>query len=125
MIKQKFVLICESTIVDKDTNTLSVFSMFENISTNKLPLSYPKFCVVTNFEGGVGEHSHKILISHESGDEIAKLEGKINFASNPRAQYIGNFIGISLPKFGKYAVEIYVDNILQPLSSSFSVTEKN
>lgn len=120
-IKQNFVIICESAIIDKSTNNLYLLGIFDNISTIKLPAIHPKFAVITNFEGGTGEHSHRIMIRHELGEEVAKLEGKINFISNLKAQYIGNFIGLPFPKFGKYIVEIYVDNILQPLINTLNI----
>jgi hypothetical protein len=125
MINQNFVIICESAIIEKDTNNLYFLGVFENISSPITPARQPRFAVVTNFKGGIGEHNHKIVVRYESGDEIAKLEGKINFGSNQKAQYIGKFIGFSFPKFGKYNIEIYVDEILQPLKGELNVVEKS
>lgn len=124
MIKQNFVIICESAIIEKDTNNLYFLGIFEIIFVPREPALQPKFAVATSFEGGSGEHNHRIVIRHEFGDEIVKLEGKINFGSNQKAQYIGKFIGLSFPKFGKYVIEIYVDNTLQPLTGSLNVIEK-
>lgn len=125
MIKQNFIIICESAVVEKDTNNLSLLGIFENIFAPGVPAMQPKFAVVTNFEGDAGEHDHKIVIRHESGDEIATLEGKINFVENQKAQYIGKFIGLPFPRFGKYVIEIYVDNILQPLTGSLNVEQQS
>lgn len=124
MINQNFVIICESAIIEKETNNLYIFGVFENMFAPKIPAVQPRFAVVTNFKGGTGEHSHKIIIRHESGNEIAKLEGKINFGSNQKAQYIGKFIGLPFSRFGKYTVEIYVDEILQPLAGELNIIEK-
>ncbi len=124
MIKQNFILICESAVIEKDTNNLYLLGIFDKIFAPRTPAIQPRFAVVTNFEGGTNEHDHRIVIRHESGNEIAKLEGKINFGSNQKAQYIGKFIGLPFPKFGKYIVEIYVDNILQLLTSSLVIEEK-
>ena len=124
MIKQNFILICESAVIEKDTNNLYFLGVFDNISAPRIPAIQPKFAVVTNFEGGEGEHSHKIVIRDQSGNEVVKLEGKINFISNQKAQYIGKFIGFSFPKFGEYVIEIYVDEILQPLTGKLNVIEK-
>lgn len=124
MIKQNFVIICESAIIEKDTNNLYLLGIFENISVPGIPAIQAKFAVVTNFEGGAGEHAHKILIRHESGGELAVLNGNINFGSNQKAQYIGKFIGFQFPKFGKYIIEIYIDEILQPLNGELNVIEK-
>jgi len=124
MIKQNFIIICESAVIEKDTNNLYLLGTFENVFAPGAPAIQPKFAVVTNFEGGTGEYSHKIVIRHESGDELATLEGKINFVSNQKAQYIGKFIGLQFPKFGKYVIEIYVNNTIQPLAGSLNVIKK-
>lgn len=126
MISQNFVIICESAIIEKDTNNLYLFGIFENVSAPDVPVMQTKFAVVTNFKGGVGEHDHKIIIRHEHelGGEIKKLEGKINFSQNQKAQYIGRFFGFTFSKFGKYIIEIYVDNILQPLTGEINLIKK-
>lgn len=124
MIKQLFVILCEEAIIEKDTNKLYILGIFDNISASKLPVVQPKFTIVTKFEGGTDEHKHKIVIKYESGEEAARLEGIINFGPNQKAQYIGRFIGFPFSKFGKYMIEIYVDNDLQPLTGSLNVAEK-
>src|SRR3989344_3668110 len=106
MIKQNFIIICESAVIEKDTSNLYILGTFENIYFSKTPALHPKFAVVTKFEEGIGEHSHKIVIRHESGEEAGKMEGKIIFGSNQKAQHIGKFIGFLFPKFGKYMIEV-------------------
>jgi hypothetical protein len=123
MINRNFVIICESTVVEKDTNKLYILGVFENISSVKCPVQ-TKFAIVTSFKGGTDNHKHKIIIRNESGDEITRLEGKISFGSSQKAQYIGNFIGLPFPKFGKYIIEVYMDDILQPLVGEINVIEK-
>jgi len=126
MIKQNFVIVCESAIIEKEGNTLYLLGIFENIYTDVVPAAHPQFAIVTNFKEGVGEHYHKIVIRHyESKNEAGKLEGKINFGSNQKAQYIGRFIGFPFPKFGKYIIEIYVNEILQPINGEINVIRKN
>ena len=121
MIKQNFIIICESAVIEKETNNLYLLGIFDEMFGPSVPIIQPKFAVITNFKGGSGEHIHQITIRHESGDEIAKLEGKINFGSNQKAQYIGKFIGLPFPKFGKYTIEIYLDNILQSSTGELNV----
>ena len=123
-IKLNFVIICESVIVDKETNNLSFLNIFENIIASGVPAIHPKFTIITKFEGGVGEHNHKIIISHESIGGVGTLSGKINFGENQKTQYIGRFVGFTFPKFGKYMIEIYVDSHLQPLKGSLEVIKK-
>jgi len=125
MIKQLFVILCEEAIIEKDTNKLYILGIFDNISTPKLPVVQPKFAIVTKFEGGTDEHKHKIVIKYESGEEVAKLEGKINFGPNQKAQYIGRFIGFPFYKFGKYIIEIYVDDILQGFTGELNIAPKD
>lgn len=123
MIKQNFAIICESAIIDKITNNLYLLGIFENTITSKLPV-ISRFAMVTKFEGGSGEHDHEIIIYDPSGNSIADLKGKINFGTNQKAQYIANFRGLQLNYFGNYKIEIYVDNILQPLNNSLNVKQK-
>ena len=121
MIKQNFIIVCESAVIEKGTNNLYLLGIFENIFTAGVPVIQSNFAVVTNFEGGVGEHSHSIVIRHESGDQVGKLDGKINFAVNSRAQYIGKFLGFPFPKFGKYTIEVYLDNTPPQLATSLNI----
>jgi len=125
MIKQNFVIICESAVIAENSKTLNLFGIFENINTSGVPLVYPKFCVVTKFEGDTGEHKHEIVIRYERDmEEIARLEGEINFVGKKKVQYIGTFLGFPFKYFGKYIIEIYIDNILQPLTGDLNVIEK-
>lgn len=121
---QNFVIVCESAIIEKDTSNLYILGTFDNVIAQTVPTIQQKFSIVTNFKDGDGEHKHKILIRHEGGGEIAVLEGKISFGSTKKAQYIGKFIGVPFEKFGKYIIEIYVDNILQPLTGELNVIQK-
>lgn len=124
-MKQNLLILCESAIIEAETNKLSLIGIFENMRSDDTPTIYPKFTVFTRFEEGSGQHDHKILIRHEdSGDIVVELSGKINFGANGKAQYIGNFIGIPFPKFGKYKIEIYVDNLLQPASNYLEVIKE-
>lgn len=122
-IKQNFTIICESAVIDKDTNKLYLLGIFTNINTKGVPAVHPLFTVVTNFSGGKGEHNHKITIQDDNGVEMGKLEGKINFGDGDQnAQYIGRFLGFPFPKYGTYYAYIYVDGIEQPLKARVNVT---
>jgi hypothetical protein len=121
-IKQNFVIVCDSTIVEKDTNNLSLIGIFDSVHAPKVPMIHSKFCVVTNFEGDTGQHKHKIIIKKETGEEVVKLEGPINFGDEGKAQHIGRFFGTRFPVLGRYIVEIYLDDEIQPLNSSIKLT---
>jgi len=121
-INQNFAIICESAVIDKYTNNLYLLGIFSNINAVGVPAVHPSFAVVTNFSGGEGEHNHKIIIRHEDGTEIGKLEGKINFGGTEKnAQYIGRFLGFPFPKYGKYFAHIYIDDDEQPLKGKITV----
>jgi len=121
-IKQNFTIICESAVIDKFTNNLYLLGVFSNINTGGIPAIHPSFAIVTNFSGGENEHNHKIIIRHEDGTEVGKLEGKINFGvGDQNAQYIGRFIGFPFPKYGKYHVYIYIDDVEQPINAKINV----
>lgn len=124
-MKQNFIILCESAILEKDTEKISLIGLFEKIITDTVPIIYPKFSVVTRFEDGVGQHDHKILILHEESKKtIAELPGKIIFSDNRKAQYIGTFVGIPFSAFGKYKIETYVDNELQPINAYLEISPK-
>ncbi len=120
-MRQEFVIVCESAIVAKDTGNLYILGIFENVSVPGVPVLQPKLVVVTRFSEATGEHKHEIVIRHDSGIETARLQGKINFGTNNKAQYIGTFIGLTFPKIGMYYIEIYADGILQPMKGEFNV----
>lgn len=123
-MKQEISIICESVILDKNTNKISLIGMFDNMTSAGVPTVYPKFSVFTRFEGGEGEHNHKIIVRHEAGNPIAELSGKINFGTNKKAQYVGEFIALPFPSFGKYKIEIYIDNELQPMTNNIEVVSQ-
>ena len=121
-INQNFVVVCESAVIDKFTNNLYLLGVFSNINTAGVPAVHPSFAIVTNFTGGEGEHNHKIIIRHEDGTEIGKLEGKIKFGGNNKnAQYIARFLGFPFPKYGTYYANIYIDEEEQPLKGKINV----
>ncbi|MBI3255818.1 MAG: hypothetical protein HYZ63_02505 [Candidatus Andersenbacteria bacterium] len=116
-------------MIEKDTNTLYLLGIFENIFSPGNPVIQPKFTIVTSFDLKNGSYdkrtySHKIIIRHESGKELVSLGGQINFQDSNRAQYIGKFIGLPFMDFGVYTVEIYLDNELQPLSNFINIVKK-
>jgi len=121
-MKQNFLLVCESVILDKLTGNMSLIGLFDKFMSPGTPI-FANFAVVTRFEGGSGEHNHKILVKNSSGSEIARLEGKIKFGENNNTQYIGRFAGLPLKEFGKYMIEAYVDDELQPVNSTFNVSK--
>ncbi|MEW6407800.1 MAG: hypothetical protein AB1465_03860 [Patescibacteria group bacterium] len=120
-IQQNFVIVSESAIIDKFTNNLYLLGIFSNINTTNVPAIHPSFTITTNFSGEDGEHDHKILIKHEDGTEIGKLEGKIKFVGGQNTQYIGRFIGFPFPKYGIYNISIFIDNKEQPLRAKINV----
>lgn len=121
-IQQNFAIICESAVIDKYTNKLYLLGIFTNINAKNVPAIHSGLVVVTNFSGGAGEHDHKIIIKHDDGTEIGRLEGKIRFSPEGKnTQYIGRFIGVPFPKYGAYYAYIYVDNQEQPLKAKINV----
>ena len=124
-MKHNTLILCESVILEQGTNKVSLIGLFEGMTSVNVPSIYPKFAIFTRFEEGDGSHDHRILIRpEESKEEIVKLDGKINFSAEGKAQYVGNFIGLPFPKFGKYIIEIYVDNVLQELAGSINVKKQ-
>lgn len=124
-MKQSTLLLCESIIIEKDTNKLSLIGLFDKITANKLPIPYPKFAILSRIEEGKGQHDHKITIKHsESNAVVAQLPGKINFGDSGRSQYIGNFIGVQFNEFGKYIIEIYINDKLQPLTTYIEIVKE-
>lgn len=120
-IKQNFIIVSESAIIDKFTNNLYLLGIFSNINTVNVPAIHPSFTITTNFSDGEGEHFHKIIIKHEDGIESGKLEGKINFINGQDAQYIARFIGFPFTKYGVYYINVYIDDKEQPLKARIVV----
>lgn len=123
-MKQNLLVICEAAILDQITGNLSLINIFDKFIAKNTPI-FTNFAVVTRFEGGSeGEHIHKIIIRGGDGNEIAKLEGKINFNQNGRAQYVGRFIGLPLNRLGEYKIESYVDGDPQPIVGLINVVKE-
>ena len=110
-IKPTLLIMCDSAIIDRDTSKISLIGIFEGFKSKSKPAIYPQFTIFTRFENGDGKHSHNVKIrQNNSKNIIAELKGEINFSIKGNAQHVGSFIGLPFPDFGKYTIEVYLDD---------------
>ena len=108
-MQPKFIIVCESAMTSKESNTLSLIGIFEQINVEGLPAAIPKFTVVTKFENGDGTLPYKVEITDPEGVSVAKSEVDITFGPNRKSQNITNFLVLPFEKVGVHKVTAYVN----------------
>lgn len=117
----RFVIVCEDAFMSQ-SNTLSIIKIFDKLRVDNIPAVIAKFSIVSKFKINNGSHDYKIVIKNEDDKKIIELPGNINIEdAKSFGQHIGTFLGVKFENFGKYIVEIEIDNIKQNLSTEFYV----
>jgi hypothetical protein len=85
MAKLLYAIIAESTIVDSQSNLLSIIKIYENITVPRLPATIPAVFIITGWikEGDITRPEHlnfRVRIVNPSGSEVERnfsMEGDI------------------------------------------------
>lgn len=115
MIRSSLMLCANGVIRDAETNNISVFTIFENITPEGLPLLIPRFTVLAFLERDDSDPSEikcSLLITLNE-ETILKQALDINFQDKKRNRTIVNISGLPIAKQGTLETSLWFnDNML-------------
>jgi len=117
-IKTNFLVVCDYASLDAQ-NKASIIGIFRNIMIPEggLPLMYPSFYVVFNFEApSVRKYIIQIKLIGPSGEEIcpslpSEVDVKEVKDEGASGGVISRFMNVEFKEMGRYKVEVFVDGI--------------
>jgi len=120
-ISKNFFLLCENTILDK-SNRLTIVNLYNIVNSEKLPGVPVQFTLVANLKIEAEKKNKKLpnkinvslIIKSPSEKKIFEFPEQFReIDQKKREQDIGvvmNIQGLALPEFGKYKVNLLVDD---------------
>lgn len=111
-IKTNFIIACDQAFLAAGTNNLNLVGIFSTINADKVPLTYPRFSLVTNFDtDATGMHRMTTQVVGPNDQQIVETHIDINVTS-PNFQIIAHFENLSFPVVGKYDLRVTLDGQL-------------
>lgn len=112
MIRSSLMLCAQGVIRDAETNNISVFAIFENITPEGLPLLIPRFMVLAFLERDDSDPSEiKCSLRITLGEEtILEQVLDINFQDKKRNRTIINIGGLPVSKQGTLETSLWLAN---------------
>ncbi len=103
-MKSKLFLCAEEIILNAYTNSISAINIFENIDTNRFPLTIPKIMWLHVLERTTEEPSTKelYLVLYIDQTEIYRMTVGIDFKLDLLAKNIAVVTNLSIPKAGNF-----------------------
>ena len=110
-----FVHLCDSAFFSQE-GKLNLIGIFKMINVANLPASHPKMTIVLDVNI---EKSMKLkiqILKKETGETIAKLEGKLDRKGEEKGEkemcFISDFNNVKFEETGEYRVEIWIGDEL-------------
>lgn len=113
-----FGLLADAATVDT-SGKLSVLGIFDRIQAREFPARHGRISLVLRFSAAVGEvgsHQVEIRLRGPSGQEILRLDGRMDFGAGTNAvsegikvPHVLNLDGVAFPQPGMYAFDISSD----------------
>jgi hypothetical protein len=108
------IVVCDQILEDKLTNKKSLIGIFNQIGAPQFPCRHGQLAVFVSLTEGRGQYAVRLRIVHEeSGQVIAELGGRIEFADiHAVAELNFNLVGLAFPQPGLHSIEFYCDDSL-------------
>lgn len=108
-IRPNFIIICEKAFLSAGSNNLNLIGIFSHINAASLPVSWPSFALVVNFDTDTpGQHVLRTDIMDPSGKQVAHTELPVTVTAG-NMQVIANFEHMQFAVPGTYAVNVFFD----------------
>lgn len=107
----KYAHICEYARIDQN-GSVSIIGIFNTIHVPGVPANFPFFHVITNLSGQNGEKFQFMTrISNPDGSILrsAPESDILIHQEDENVNQINGYIGLVLPMFGDYSVELLID----------------
>lgn len=116
-IKQNFLHVCD--YVSFSEGKLNILGVFKNINTNTVPVVHPQMFIVANVKiNKSGKYKQSIKMVNEGGEtEIFRQDFDLNIEipkgkKQAEVGTVAQLTGISFANYGKYKVQVIVDEKL-------------
>ncbi|MFC1994954.1 DUF6941 family protein [Chloroflexota bacterium] len=127
MVKVKLLFCAEAAVVDKISNNLSAFNIWEQLNFRSLPVAIPRMVIVSLLEkeNGDSDEWHGEIRIRIAGSEIMNHPIEHNFKGVPRSRNIFTIGGVPITQPGKMDICLCQDgNEIQSYTIDISVPEK-
>ncbi len=104
------------------SNKLNIIGAFNMIGADKFPAVSPPISLVARIAAELGEfgkdRDYNIILYDEDANELGKIEGKFGFPQLKDKQRVSeanlvfSFVGLQLPKPGRYEFRLLVNDAL-------------
>lgn len=115
-------LLADAATVDA-SGKLNILGVFDRVTAQTFPARHGRVALVLRFSAGLddaGSHELTLRLKGPEGDEIANLNGTIQFGPGPRASggrikvpHVINLDGIVFETAGRYSFDVAVDGTHQ------------
>jgi hypothetical protein len=104
-IELEAIVMCDSVAKDPNSGKPTLYGVFDNLNTTKLPTTSSFWCVA-RLLGGEGKQTLTIDISDENGDSILehKPDLELTLYKDKKSNMIVQFDGVKLTKKGKHTL---------------------
>ena len=113
-----FVHLCDSEFFSQE-GKLNIIGMFKTIGAAKFPTNHPKMAIVLDVKVSESTKLKIQILKKETGETIAKLEGKLDRKDNVKGEkemcFISDFNNVKFESSGEYRVEIWIGDELMEI----------
>jgi hypothetical protein len=113
-----FVHLCDSAFFSQE-GKLNIIGMFKTIGAAKFPTNHPKMAIVLDVKVSESTKLKIQILKKETGETIAKLEGKLDRKDNVKGEkemcFISDFNNVKFESSGEYRVEIWIGDELMEI----------
>jgi hypothetical protein len=103
----EWVILCDYAFRDEGRKTC-IIGIFDRVFTRGVPSSHPQVALVMRLHGDAGERVPvRVEIARPTGAGLAKLQADVDLGQPGRSDVHMNFVGLPLPDFGTYSINVY------------------
>lgn len=102
-MKIKFALCAQTASVDRASNRISIFNVYDHFPVSSTPINIPSVTFVSVIESGEGENNSNVkgIVEVEvAGVKVYQVEIPITFADHSLARVVLTFQGVPVRKAG-------------------------
>ncbi len=124
-VKLNFVHVCDQVLISE--GKASIISIFDEIRTTNFPAVHPKFSIISNISGKLGNYMQIIEILTPSGSKLAMVSGQSKIEKDGgKNNFIANFVNFIFPEEGKYKIVVKIgDDILNKDNDTYILVRKS
>src|SRR5258707_581720 len=120
MYLARLILAAEGIVVDRDTNSISVFNILDRITAEGFPLLLQKMALLVIWERSL-EDAPQVdgqFSVHFSGRELYQQPVRVEFTTSTRNQFVLRMHGLVIPQPGVLSLRITLEHEDRPYRAS-------